>query len=72
MFLLVIAAFAIIGLLEIVPLVQAARIKELLLYGAVFSVAFLLSLLLSFNVKLPSPAGVLDQWVSAALKFFSS
>jgi hypothetical protein len=72
MFLLVIAAFLLIGFMEIVPLVQQGRIKDLLLYSTFFTAAFLLCLLLSMNIKIPSPVKPMNDLVSALFKLFSS
>lgn len=56
MFILVILAYAFIGFLEIVPLYKDGTKKELYVYCSLFAFAFVLSLLLSLGVKLPSPA----------------
>lgn len=72
MFLLVIAVFGLIGYIEIVPLVKQARVKELILYSGLFLAAFVISFLLSINIKLPSPAKPMDDLMTVVFKFFSS
>ncbi len=56
MYILIILGYLIIGVFEIVPLVKHKQIKELVVYSILFSFAFTLSLLLSLDVKIPSPA----------------
>ncbi|TCL76380.1 hypothetical protein EDC14_1002139 [Hydrogenispora ethanolica] len=72
MFLFVISAYVLIGFVEITPLVKANRIKELILYASIFLAAFVVSLLLSVAVRLPSPAKPMDDLVTALSKLFSS
>jgi hypothetical protein len=72
MFLLVIAVFGIIGFLEILPLVKQGQVKELILYVSIFLAAFIISLLLSMNIKLPSPAQPMDELIKVVFKFFSA
>ncbi|MCG8500524.1 MAG: hypothetical protein MJB12_08985 [Firmicutes bacterium] len=63
MFVLVILAYALIGFIEIVPLVQKKQRKELVLYSVTFGLAFIISLLLSLGVKIPSPARPIERLV---------
>ena len=63
MFVLVILAYALIGFIEIVPLVQKKQHKELVLYSVTFGLAFIISLLLSLGVKIPSPARPIERLV---------
>jgi hypothetical protein len=72
MFLLVIAAFTAIGFLEIAPLARQSRLKELLLYSVLFGVAFVIILLLSLGINIPSPAKPMDELITILSKFFSS
>lgn len=72
MFLFVLAVFVLIGFIEMTPLVRAGRIKELILYASIFLAAFVISLLLSLNVKLPSPARAMDDVLKLLIGFFSS
>lgn len=66
MFAIVTLLYAVIGFSEIYPLVKNKRKKELVLYSVTFSAAFILSLLLSLGVKVPSPAKPIEEVV----KFF--
>jgi len=56
MFILVLAAFVIIALLEMVPLYKGRNKKEFIMYSCLYSIALILSLLMSIGVKLPSVA----------------
>jgi len=56
MFIVVILAYAAIGFYEITPLIKNTQKRELILYSIIFGLAFLLSLLLSLGVEIPSPA----------------
>lgn len=70
MFILVILAYAVIGFIEIVPLVKRKQKKEVILYSVTFSCAFILSLLLSLGVDIPSPARPIERVVKAVLAIF--
>jgi hypothetical protein len=72
MFLAVITIFAIIGYIEMRLLVKQAQLKALILYASIFLPAFILNLLLSININIPSPAPPMDELVKTAIKFFSS
>ena len=63
MFVLVILVYALIGFIEIVPLVKKKQRKELVLYSVTFGLAFIISLLLSLGVKIPSPAKPIERLV---------
>lgn len=67
MFILVIIAYSIIGILEIIPLIKKNQRKELILYTALFTIAFIMSLLLSLDVKIPSPAKPIEKMVKAVM-----
>ncbi|WP_066502134.1 hypothetical protein [Abyssisolibacter fermentans] len=67
MFVLIILAYLIIGLLEIIPLYKQGDKKELIVYCTLFGFAFVLSLLLSFGVKIPSPANGIRVAVEAII-----
>lgn len=71
MLLLIMASLAIIGYVEMTPLIKQARIKALILYCSIFTPAFLLCLLLTMNIKLPSPAPGLDKLMKILFKSFS-
>ena len=64
---LVILAYIIIGAIEIVPLVKKKEKKELVLYSATFLFAFVISVLLSLGVKIPSPAKPIEKIVMTIL-----
>lgn len=72
MFLLVLIPYTLIGIIEITPLVKARQVKKLLLYSVIFFVAFVISLLLSFNVKIPSPAKPMNDFYESIVNSFSS
>ena len=65
------ASLAIIGYVEMTPLIKQARIKALILYCSIFLPAFILCLLLTMNIKLPSPAQGLDKLTKTLFKSFS-
>ena len=75
MFLLVMAVitvFVLIGYIEIVPLVRAAQVKELILYSCIFLAALVVCLLLIINIKLPSPAKPMDDLIKVVFKISAS
>ncbi len=61
----VIIGYIIIGVIEIVPLIKKQQKKELVVYSILFSSSFILSLLLSLGVKIPSPAKPIENLVKA-------
>jgi hypothetical protein len=71
-FLLVIAAYIFIGIIEIIPLFKAGQVKELSLYLTAITAAFILSFLLSINVKIPSPAKPMSDLFEVITNFFYS
>jgi len=70
MFVLVLAAFIVIALLEMVPLYKGKNKKEFILYCSLYSIAFILSMLMSFGVKLPSVANFIKVIVMFVKKGF--
>ncbi len=62
---LVVIAFLLIGIIEIVPMVKENQKKELVLYSVLFAAAFVLSILLSLGVKIPSPSEPIEHLVRA-------
>ncbi|KPU45469.1 hypothetical protein OXPF_07020 [Oxobacter pfennigii] len=60
MFILVIVVYAIIGFYEMFPMIKNKQKKELILYGITFGTAFILSMLLSLGVEIPSPADPIE------------
>ncbi|SHJ63952.1 hypothetical protein [Tepidibacter formicigenes] len=64
---LIILAYLIIGFIEIVPLVKRNQRKELVLYSVMFGLAFVISILLSLGVKIPSPAKAIEKVVLTVL-----
>lgn len=67
MFVLVIVGYLIIGTIEMVPLYKKNKTKELVVYSIFFAAAFIISLLLSLGVKIPSPAKPIENIVNAIL-----
>ncbi|WIF95764.1 hypothetical protein [Caminicella sporogenes] len=67
MFLLIILVYIIIGIIEILPLIKRNQKKELAVYLITFISAFVISLLLSLGVKIPSPAKPLEKAVKAII-----
>ncbi len=67
MYILIILGYLIIGTIEIVPLYKNNKKKELVVYSIFFSAAFVISLLLSLGVKIPSPAKPIETIVNAIL-----
>ncbi|MCG8482349.1 MAG: hypothetical protein MJA31_03495 [Clostridia bacterium] len=67
MFVLVILVYVLIGIIEIVPLIKNNQKKELILYSFLFVAAFILSLLLSLGVDIPSPADYIQKAVEAII-----
>ena len=63
MIILIILAYLIIGIVEIIPLIKNRQKKELILYSIIFISAFTLSILLSLGVKIPSPAKPIEKVV---------
>lgn len=56
MLMVVIIIYGVIGILEIPPLVKKKEKKDLIVYISLYSVALVLSVLISLGVKIPSPA----------------
>lgn len=67
MFVLVILAYILIGVIEITPLIKSNQKKELVLYSFLFGAAFILSFLLSLGVEIPSPADYIQKVVEAVI-----
>lgn len=64
---LVILIYIIIGFIEISHLYHKKQKKELVLYSITFTFAFVLSILLSLGVKVPSPAKAIEKIVMLIL-----
>ena len=64
---LVILGYIIIGFIEIVPLYKKKQKKELILYSITFTIAFVMSVLLSLGIKIPSPAKPIEKIVLTIL-----
>lgn len=56
MFIIIILVFFIIAWAEMVPLYKNKKKKELTVYSVFFCTAFILSMLISFGVEIPSVA----------------
>ncbi|AOT69061.1 hypothetical protein [Geosporobacter ferrireducens] len=65
---LVMLLYLIIGFYEIFPLARDGEHRKIWLYGALFLGAFVISLLLSLNIKPPSPAKPIQQLVEVFVK----
>jgi len=68
MFILVIIAYGIVGIIEIPPLVKKGQRKEFILYSIFFIAAFLISLLLSLGIEIPSPAVPIERAVRTIIE----
>lgn len=67
MFVLIIIVFAFIAWLEMVPLYRRRMMKELSLYAVLYTIALVLSLLMSFGVEIPSVARMIENIVNLFL-----
>lgn len=67
MFVLVILVYIIIGVIEIIPMVKKNQKKEIILYSVILMIAFIISLLLSIGVEIPSPAKAIEKIVLTVL-----
>ncbi|MCG8540049.1 MAG: hypothetical protein MJA82_08940 [Clostridia bacterium] len=67
MYILIILAYLVIGIIEMVPLYKKNRKKELTVYTIFFLTAFIISLLLSLGVKIPSPAKPIEDVINRIL-----
>lgn len=67
MVIIVILVYLIIGVIEMVPLVKKNQKKELIFYSITFMGAFIMSLLLSLGVKIPSPAKPIEKIVTTIM-----
>ncbi|KXG74737.1 hypothetical protein [Thermotalea metallivorans] len=67
MVILVILFYLIIGIIEIMPLMGKKQKKELVLYGVLYGIAFVTSILLSLGVDIPSPAKPIENIVIAIM-----
>lgn len=63
MVILVILFYLIIGIIEIMPLVVKKQKRELVLYGILYGIAFVTSILISLGVDIPSPAKPIEKIV---------
>lgn len=63
MFMLIILIYIIIAILEIYPLVEQKKKKEIIAYSITLFIAFGMSLLLSLDVDIPSPVHALEKLV---------
>ena len=70
MILLIIMFYVIVGFLEISALLKKDQKKELILYSSIFSLAFILSILMNLGVKIPSPAKPIENIVNIIKGFF--
>lgn len=59
-------AYVLVGVIEWVPMLKK-REKDIFVYGFLFLGSFTISLLLSLNIKIPSPAYGIEVILSALL-----
>lgn len=52
---LVILTYALIIIVDMIPLFKSIKKKERLLYVSVITVSFIISIILSLNIKTPNP-----------------
>lgn len=60
---LVILAYAVIGIIEIFPLYKHRETGKLIVYSLFFTLAFTVSVLLCSGVNIPSPEGIVEKIV---------
>ena len=56
MVIIILIAYAVIGVVEIVPLARKKELRKLFVYTAFFAFALVISVLLGLGVKIKSPA----------------
>lgn len=67
MYVLVILGYIMVGAIEMIPLYKKNKKRELIVYTFFFGSAFILSLLLSLGVEIPSPAKPIEKIVKAII-----
>ena len=67
MFVLVILVYVLIAIIEGVPLIKSNNKKEIFVYSFFLITAFVMSLLLSLGVKIPSPAIYIQKVVETVI-----
>lgn len=67
MYILVILGYIMVGVIEMVPLYKKNKNRELVVYSFFFASAFILSLLLSLGVEIPSPAKPIEKIVKTII-----
>ncbi len=67
MFVLVIAVYSFIGLVEILPLLHEGRKKDVYLFLLFFIPAFVMSFLLSVGVEFPKPEYMIQKIVEGII-----
>lgn len=65
MFVLVIIAYALLALFEFIPLYKQKLWRDFWVNAALCLLSFAVALLLSFDVKIPSPAGPIREFVTS-------
>lgn len=68
MIILIIAVYFLIGFYEVFPLIKQGQHQKLWLYGILFLTAFVISVLLSLDIKPPSPAGPIQRIIEMLMK----
>ncbi|MCT4594536.1 MAG: hypothetical protein N4A57_09740 [Anaeromicrobium sp.] len=63
----IILVYVIIGAIEITPLVKKKKKKDLTVYLVLYTLALVLSVLISIGVKVPSPAIPIQKMVEAVI-----
>ncbi|WP_425449395.1 hypothetical protein [Dethiothermospora halolimnae] len=64
---LIILGYGLLIMLELPPLIKRKKKKELALYSVMMGCAFLISILLSVGVEIPSPAKPIEKIVMSIL-----
>jgi hypothetical protein len=65
MFILVIIAYALLALFEFIPLYKQKLWRDFWVNAALGLFSFAIALLLSFDVKIPSPAGPIREFITS-------
>jgi hypothetical protein len=65
MFILVIIAYALLALFEFIPLYKQKLWRDFWVNAALSLFSFVVVLLLSFDVKIPSPAGPIREFITS-------
>ncbi|MCY6485191.1 hypothetical protein OW763_12665 [Clostridium aestuarii] len=67
MTIIIIVAYIVITLLEVIPLFKNQQKKEMILYINMMVIALVLSVLLSRGIKIPSPAVFIEKLITSII-----